>query len=240
MKHAFSTDSEDAKDVFHAVGILLVMAAGIVVLFFIFWLDATSSSPFSELAPTELIQSCVLLISSILFFIEAVKRPDMCGALVLTGGLVACMLIREQDYFLDFLQHGVWKWPALVMAIVCMAISLKRFHSLLSELAHLARWRYLPILMTGLVIVLVYSRLLGMGMLWKQLFLSNEAQWTAKQASEEASELLGYFLILFSAFLMRLERKRERRVHGSEPKKRDSGVIQLSNAPQSLSHHGRI
>lgn len=222
MKNAFSTDSEDAKAVFQAVRLLLVMAAGIVVLFFIFWLDTVSPCPFSELAPTELSQTCVLLISAILFFIEAVKRPDMRGALVLTGGLVSCMLIREQDYFLDFLQHGVWKWPALVMAFLCVAISLARFRSLLSELAHLAHWRYLSILITGLVIVLVYSRLLGMGMLWKQLLPSNDAQWVAKQASEEAGELLGYFLILLSACLMRFERKRGERVQASENKKRDT------------------
>jgi hypothetical protein len=50
------------------------------------------------------------------------------------------------------------------------------------------------------VIVLAYSRLFGMRMVWETL-LSDKFTYNAKTAMEESSELLGYLLILTSAVL---------------------------------------
>ena len=212
MKKVFFATSEDKRDIVQALLLLLVMALGVCLLFAIFGLDAIGPRSFSELAPTELLQSCSLLISSVLFFLEAGRRPDMRSALVLTGGLIACMLIREQDYFLDMITHGLWKWPAFLVAFLCIGFACVRLRSTIRDLANLVRWRYIHILMIGLVIVLVYSRLLGMGVLWRQIISSEEDWWIAKTSIEESSELLGYFLIMLSAFLMRFECRGERPV----------------------------
>ena len=209
MKNAVFVTSEDKRDIVHAVRLMLGMALGVCLLFLIFGLDAVGSRSFSELAPTELLQSCSLLISSVLFFLEAGRRPDMRGALVLAGGLITCMLIREQDYFLDMIAHGFWKWPAFLVAFLCMGFAFVRLRATIHEMANLVRWRYIHILMIGLVIVLVYSRLLGLGVLWRELISSEEDWWIAKTSIEESSELLGYFLIMLSAFLMRFGRKGE-------------------------------
>lgn len=207
IRNGFSVTSKDKKAIIQAVKLLLAMALGIGSLFLIFWIDAKSPRPFSESAPMELIQSCVLLASSTLFFIEAIKRPNMRSALVLTGGLLLCMFIREQDNFLDTLAHGVWKWPAIVVAFLCIAFFFARVQVSFSELARLARWRYVSLLIAGLVIVLLFSRLLGMGMLWQELLPNSNDQWIAKRAMEESSELLGYFFILLSAILLRFGHK---------------------------------
>ena len=73
------------------------LGLGVLALFFIFQWDAASANPFSEVGPTEFIQSLALGLSTALFFLEARRRPDMRGGLILVGGFIGCMLFREQD-----------------------------------------------------------------------------------------------------------------------------------------------
>ncbi len=196
---------DDLRTIAGALRLLFLLALGIVALFLIFWWDTLCDSPFVEAGPTEIIQTLLLLISATIFFMEARRCPDMRGALVLAGGFIGCMLIREQDYYLDMLSHGCWKWPALTLAFSCTAYAAATFRSTVAGLARFVRWRYFPILLTGLVIVLVYSRLFGMGMLWKPLLQCEEWR-TAKTAIEESSELLGYLFVCFSTLLLRFKK----------------------------------
>ena len=196
----------DLETIVGALRLLFFFGLGIIVLFLIFWWDAHQSRPFVEAGPTEILQTILLLLSTILFFLEARRRSDMRHALILVGGLTGCMLIREQDYFLDMLSHGCWKWPALLLAFGCLSYAGRAFKDSISALAHFIRWRYFPLFLAGIVIVLAYSRLFGIGALWKTLLPDGEWR-TAKHAIEESSELLGYSIILGSALLLRLEKK---------------------------------
>ena len=177
-------------------------------MFFVFWWDASGKKPFTEKAPTEIAQSIVLASAAILYFWEALRNQVLRKALVLVGGLLGCMLIREQDYFLDMVFHGFWKWPALALAFFCIGYAMKTPAATLTALAALARKRCFSTLLTGLVMVLAYSRIFGTTLLWKTLMPYGD--WRiAKYAVEESSELLGYLLILLSVVLLRLSRKDE-------------------------------
>ncbi|MBO6003294.1 MAG: hypothetical protein J6P53_07360, partial [Mailhella sp.] len=166
-----------------------MICAGAAVLLLVFWWDATGSRPFTEKAPTELMQSCVLALCALVFFVEAWRRPGMRRALILTGGLIGCMLIREQDLFLDAVSHGFWKWPASTLAAACILYALSAPSQILSSLARLTKMRGFPTLLAGAVIVLFFSRILGTGSLWKTLM--PEGGWRLpKYAAEETSELL--------------------------------------------------
>ncbi|HJD98022.1 hypothetical protein [Mailhella massiliensis] len=192
----------DLKSIAGAFRLLFFLGLGIILLFLIFWWDAQCRRPFVETGPTELIQTLFLTLSTAIFFLEARRRPDMRGALVLAGGFTGCMLIREQDYFLDIISHGCWKWPALTLTLVCLVYAAAHARATAAALARFVRWRYFPILLTGIVIVLAYSRLFGMGALWRSL-LTDESWRMAKNAMEESSELLGYLFVLASALLLR-------------------------------------
>ena len=196
----------DLRTIAGAFRLLFLLGLGIIVLFLVFYWDTMCEAPFIEAGPTELVQTLLLLISSALFFLEARRCPDMRGALVLTGGFIGCMLIREQDYYLDMLSHGCWKWPALALAFSCTVYACVTFRATVAALARFVQWRYFTVLLVGLVIVLAYSRLFGMGMLWKSLLPDGEWR-TAKNAIEESSELLGYLFICFSALLFRFRKK---------------------------------
>ena len=196
----------DIKAIIGALRLLAVLGLSIIVLFLIFWWDAGLEHPFVEVGPTEFSQTILLLLSTSLFFIEAFHRPEIRRALILVGGLTGCMLIREQDYFLDILAHGCWKWPALALAFGCLACAAVNVRDTIAALARFVHWKHFPLLLAGLVIVLAYSRLFGTGFLWKTLL--PDGDWrAAKNAMEESSELLGYALIVTSALLLRFGRK---------------------------------
>lgn len=192
----------DIKTVAGAFRMLFLLALGVVVLFLIFRWDASCEHPFVEEGPTEIFQSLLLLACTSLLFIEARRNESMRGAMLLAGGFFGCMLIREQDYYLDMISHGCWKWPAIALTLCCTAAAARTPRATLAGLAVFVRKRYFPMLLTGVVIVLVYSRLFGMGSLWNMLLPDVDGR-AAKNAIEESSELLGYLLIFASTLLMR-------------------------------------
>lgn len=197
----------DLRTIADGLLLLLSFCMGVLALFLIFWWDSTLPNPFAEVSPTEFLQTIALIASTALYFREALRRPDMGRALVLVGGFLGCMLIREQDYFLDPISHGCWKWPAIALAVACLAHALRRPAEAVAQLARFVRWRWFSVLLMGLVIVLAYSRLFGMGMVWRGM-LSTECWHLAKTAMEESAELLGYLLITFSAVLQSWEFRR--------------------------------
>ncbi len=176
------------------------LGAGVFLLFLVFWWELHLDESFCETSPTELIQTLLLAVTSGLFFLEAFRRAQLRHALVLVGGFFGCMLIREQDHFLDFIQHGCWVYPALALAGGCIIYACTNIRSALSGLERFVRWKHFPMLLIGLVIVLAYSRLFGMGALWR-LMMGDSFVYTAKSAMEESSELLGYLFIFVSAVL---------------------------------------
>lgn len=188
------------KAIGRALLLLFGLGGGVIALFLIFLWELQCEVRFTETSPTELAQSLLLAASAGLYFLEAFRRPHLRHSLVLVGGFFTCMFIREQDYFLDFLQHGCWVYPALTTAALCIGYACLNIRRTIAGLEHFVRWKYFPFLLIGLVIVLAYSRLFGMRMIWESL-LGDNFSYTAKSAMEESSELLGYLFILTSAVL---------------------------------------
>lgn len=186
--------------------LLLGLGLGVVLLYLVFIFDAMSSLRVRELGPLEMAQSLMLASTAGLYALEAYRRPALRHAMVLVAGFFGCMLIREQDYFLDFIQHGFWLWPALALAFGCIAYACTDLRRTIAGLEHFVRWKYFPILLIGLVIVLAYSRLFGSGYGWK-LLLGDRFVYSMKAGVEESSELLGYLFILASAVLANADKR---------------------------------
>lgn len=185
-----------------ALRLFFLLALLISALFFIFWWDSRCASPFIEKGPTEFIQTGLLILCTAILFFRAYRSPENRRALVLIGGLTGCMLIREQDYFLDILSHGCWKWPALALAFCCIAYACTSLRRTLSGLAAFVQGKSFLLFLAGLAIVLFYSRLFGTTLLWKELIPCGEWRM-AKTAMEESSELLGYSFMLLSLLFHR-------------------------------------
>ena len=200
-----SDTSSQLKAIGRAFLLLLGLASGVGFLFFVFLWEIQSDSPFGEVGPIEFTQSLLLAASAALYFFEAFRRPALRPALVLVGGFFTCMLIREQDYFFDFIRHGCWVYPALATAGLCLLYACLNLRRTIAGLERFVRWKYFPYLLIGVVIVLAYSRLFGMRMVWEEI-LGDKFSYDAKTAMEESSELLGYLLILTSAVLANTDR----------------------------------
>ncbi|QUM75613.1 hypothetical protein HWV00_04835 [Moritella sp. 24] len=119
---------------------------------------------------------------------------------LLVIGFFTCMLIREFDAFFDELVvHGFWVYPALGVFIVCTTYALQDKQGTLAGIVHFTQNRYFQGISTALVIILVFSRLFGMGELWETILADNYVR-LAKNTVEEGVELLGYSLLFYNAF----------------------------------------
>lgn len=151
----------------------------------------------SEISFVEITQELFLLASAVLFFRQARRRKELRAGLILVGGFVLCMFIRELDAFFDLLAHGSWFWFAIAVAAGCIIYALIHPTAALRGLADVVNYRGYAMMLAGFVCVLVFSRLFGMHVLWRDLLDQGYVR-TVKNAVEEGTELLGYSLILLS------------------------------------------
>ena len=146
-----------------------------------------------ETSFTETSQEIMLAVIAALFFIAAQRRPAQRGALTLVAGFYSCMLIRELDFVFDAIQHGSWIWFALAVTAGCLAVALRTPKKTLHALARLLQHRSWPVMASGFLVVLVFSRLFGIHALWQHLMLGDYNR-VVKNMAEEGTELLGYGL----------------------------------------------
>lgn len=151
----------------------------------------------SETSVTELSQEIIVAIICLFFFVKAYQSSEMRGSFTLIMGFFLCILIRELDGVFDRLAHGSWVWFALTVAFICIAIAIREGQKTLKGLIHFITHPSHGMLVSGLLCILLFSRLFGMGELWRKL-LGEDYNRTVKNMVEEGSELFGYTLCLIS------------------------------------------
>lgn len=144
-----------------------------------------------ETSLTETLQEVMLASIAVMFFWSARHRSIQRGALILIGGFYTCMLIRELDFLFDAMEHGSWVWFALATAAICLALALRSPRGTLDGLVTFVTARSWLMTASGLLIVLVFSRLFGMHQLWQHLMMDGYNR-VVKNIAEEGTELLGY------------------------------------------------
>lgn len=155
-----------------------------------------------EFSVTEIVQTVLLLTSVIVFWSAARQRPQSRGFLILVAGFLSCMLIREQDSWLDYVFHGFWFWPAIFVAgaSITYACMLCR-QTVLGPMSAFIDTKPYFYLVFGLLVVLVFSRLFGSGaLLWKHAMMADYSS-TYKSAVQEGLELFGYVFVAFGSIL---------------------------------------
>ncbi len=152
----------------------------------------------SEVSITELSQEALILLSAVLFGLAARRQAQARAWLVLVAGLFACMFIREIDMWLDRIVHGFWVYPALATALAAIAYALRNRETLGSGFAAYTSTRAHAYVLTGLLVVVLFSRLFGSGGFWAGV-MGDDFQHAYKTFIQEGIELLGYFLIAFGS-----------------------------------------
>ncbi|MFZ5211851.1 transporter [Enterobacter hormaechei] len=148
-----------------------------------------------ELSLTEIMQETVLATIVFLHFRLAKMDESMRYCNILVGGFFLTMLIRELDALFDLISHGSWVWFALITALLALIRPVMHFRATLEQLAKYTQSPWYGILLSGLLAVLVFSRLFGMQVLWHDI-LEHGYMRVVKNAVEEGSESFGYMLCL--------------------------------------------
>ena len=177
----------------------IVLALGAVFTALVIWLDvAVFKDGVQEISATEILQELTLLVISALFFLQAKKHPALRGGMILIGGFFFCMLIRELDALFDQIHYGSWVYFASLIAVYCIVwacITPKTsMRGLSAFLAHPA----CHYMVCGLVLILVFSRVFGMNLIWKAVMQGDYVR-EVKNIVEEGTEMMGYLLCLGSA-----------------------------------------
>lgn len=193
--------SQQFRFLFSAMGrfflLALIMAATTSLLF----IDIlVLKNDLGEDSVTEIVAEIMLLVVVVLFVRKGIREPEYRAGFFLVAGFFTCMLIRELDQLFDYIAHGAWFWFAVPVAVAAVLYALLHPRAATGGLCRFVSHRSYGMMVTGLLIVLVFSRLFGMGILWRGM-MGDDFNRLAKNLAEEGCELLGYTLCLLSAII---------------------------------------
>jgi len=187
----------------YAIGEFVLLAMLALIPFTLAYIDVVViGHSVGELSVTEITQEALLLFTVLIFLYGAWRHPGSRGFLVLVAGFFSCALIRELDAFMDTIWHGFWFWPAITVAlstITYVVVCCK--NSVADPMSNFVGTRPYFYIITGLIVLLVFSRTFGSGaLLWQEVM---EAAYTSKfkSALQEGLELFGYLYIGYGSLL---------------------------------------
>lgn len=157
-----------------------------------------------EISVTEFTQEGLLLITALIFWYGAFKKAHIRGFLILVAGFFTTLFIREMDVFFDKINHDIWFYTAITVALVCVlyayffakGTTLNAFFRFFNTKSYF-------LLLIGMIILLIFSRTFGSGnLLWSHI-LTQEYTFVVKTAVQEGLELLGYCFIFCGTILFK-------------------------------------
>ena len=161
------------------------------------YLDLTIYKGVLERRFVECAQEVLLLMSTLIFLYLASRKKY--SGLWLVGGFLGCMFIRELDCVFDKVFHGAWLYVALLVASLCVYKTwCAGIEKTVYTLADFMKNKAFAKMSCGLLIVLVYSRLIGYKPLW-HLVMKKHYLRSVKTIVEEGTELFGYSIIFLAA-----------------------------------------
>lgn len=147
---------------------------------------------------TEYFQEVILLLTALSFAYITYKESSTRHFCALVTGFFTCMFIRELDGLFDNVFHGFWIIPALLVTIIATLYASKNTKQAIHTFAHFTQSPHFISLCLGMALLLVFSRLFGMGHFWEGILGSNYDR-TVKRVAEEGLEVLAYIVLFYSA-----------------------------------------
>ncbi|QHI68091.1 hypothetical protein [Tichowtungia aerotolerans] len=154
---------------------------------------------YDEIGPVETLET-VFAMSTALVLLWVGRSNERCApCAVMLSGFLFCVAVRESDYFLDVLvcRHA-WKMLVLLLLAVFTVYLIRNMRRVFESVAEFMQQPAFGVFMSGLLVLIVFSRLFGYGGFWKEL-IEDDHYRVIKTIVEEGVELMGYFLILVSS-----------------------------------------
>jgi lysylphosphatidylglycerol synthetase-like protein (DUF2156 family) len=149
----------------------------------------------------EWIQISFLLTSMAVLCRAGSLDKDRRAVLAVMILLLAATIVREWDKILDvWLGRHVWKFLSGGLIAAAAVWACRKRRSFYISALHLTRQPSFGIMLTGGLIVLVFSRLFGAGEFWQEMMDDRRIAREVKQVAEECTELMGYFFIMIGTF----------------------------------------
>ncbi|MGO1344144.1 hypothetical protein [Chromohalobacter japonicus] len=190
----------------------ILIVAGIMQLVM---LDAQSGvDRFSETSLTELTQSALLLLSSLLM-VYIHRRPDAIPHVsLLLGAFLFASFVRENDAWLDdYVFDGAWQVIVTLIVLPTLFVVIRHRHAFAEEFKSISNSLGFGMFAAGFLTTYVFSRLYGRSEFWEAM-LGDHYQRVIKDAAEEVTELAGYMLLFFACIELLLLVHRRFRHHG--------------------------
>jgi len=155
---------------------------------------------YSETGPVEVLETVFALITALVFLMVGRVDKNKGPCVIVLSTFLFCAVIRESDYFLDTLicRHA-WKMMVAIALSLLAVYTWRNLRSVGGCLMSFVSQPSFGILLSGLLVLVVFSRLFGYGPFWKAI-MDDSSYRTVKTIVEEGVELMGYFLILVSSF----------------------------------------
>ncbi|TCL70902.1 hypothetical protein EDC14_100847 [Hydrogenispora ethanolica] len=172
----------------------VMISVFLIILFAGFFIDIILlKNSVTEISATEFSQEAILCIIAGLFLYLSFRYPQIKYGMIIIAGFFTCLLIRELDFLTD---NTPFSWFYLVLAIilVCLFLAIKHKENALYGLNHFCKNEAYYIMMCGLMLMVVTSRIIGMKIIWQHLV--GPSYRVVKNAVEEGNELLGCLFCL--------------------------------------------
>lgn len=177
----------------------------------------------SEYSVVEWLQIVMLIAIAALAW-WAARLSRLQRALATLGFAIACAaIIRELDLFLDrFLFDHAWQLLVAIVGVAAIVSSVRNRRALVAGWVRALREPGLGLIVLGISVVTVFANALGNEGLWQSL-MGDAYVRVAKVATEELTELAGYWLWLVGQIEFALSCKSQHRVlhEGSERRRAD-------------------
>ncbi|MBI9020572.1 MAG: hypothetical protein JEZ10_04880 [Verrucomicrobia bacterium] len=155
---------------------------------------------YDEIGPVEVLETVFALAATLAFLFAGRVDQNRAPCAIVLATFLFCAVIRESDYFLDVLvcRHA-WKMMVALTLVLFAVYARSNLKAAGASLMSFVSQPSFGILLSGLLVLVVFSRLFGYGSFWKELIEGNYYR-VVKTIVEEGVELMGYFLILVSSF----------------------------------------
>ena len=174
-------------------GVLLLLGAALVPLI-VFSDRHIFMHGLSEHSSTEILQAILTALAASVYWVRSVQLHEYRSWLQALAGFFTLVLIREMDFYLDYIYHGFWSLLASLLLVLVLVMTWRSRHTFRSGLMHYLSHNAHVYVMIGVVMVVLFSRIFGSS---DFLLAIMEEQYNPafKTSMQEGLELFGYFLI---------------------------------------------
>ncbi len=133
---------------------------------------AVSHGPgfFDEVGPVETLESIFALLTALTFLVAGRVDKTRAPCVIMLAWFLFCLFIRESDHFLAVLiSRHAWKVLVSFMLVLVFIYIVKNGKRVMASILEFLNQPSFGIFLSGLLVLVVFSRLFGYGGFWKEL-----------------------------------------------------------------------